>query len=122
MKTKMKFEDLEAWKESRVLTRQVYTLCQNKSLSGDFGLSNQIKRASISVMANLAEGFERFHKGEKIQFYNIARASAGEVRCLLYVISDTGQGTEEEITEIIEQTKKVSALCWGLIKSYTSKN
>jgi four helix bundle protein len=84
----MIFEDLDAWKQARILVREVYVLCRDEKLGRDFGLRDQIQRASVSVMTNVAEGFERTGTQEKLHFYNIARASAGEVRSLLYVVED----------------------------------
>lgn len=88
MKTAMRFEDLDAWKRTRELVNGVYSLCRDSGVAKDFGLGDQIQRASVSVMSNLAEGFKRTGVAEKVQFYNIARASCGEVRSLLYVIED----------------------------------
>lgn len=83
------FEDLDAWQQARHLVNEIYSLTrENSSLSKDFGLTDQVQRAAVSIMSNVAEGFERTHLSEKIQFYNIARGSTGEVRSLLYVISD----------------------------------
>jgi four helix bundle protein len=84
----MTFEDLDAWKKARATVNAVYAMTRNASLARDFGLSSQVQRAAVSVMSNIAEGFERHNAGEKIQAYNIARASWGEVRSLLYVIED----------------------------------
>src|SRR5256885_7154196 len=85
----MMFEDLEAWQQARQLVIEIYSLTrENSSLSKDFWLTGQVQRAAVSIMSNVAEGFERTHLPEKIQFYNIARGSTGEVRSLLYVISD----------------------------------
>ena len=78
----MMFEDLEAWQQARHLVNGIYSLTrENSSLSKDFGLTDQLRRAAVSIMSNVAEGFERTHLPEKIQFYNIARGSTGEVRC-----------------------------------------
>ena len=115
---KIKFEDLDAWNEARILTNQIYKICKKTPLSKEFSLSNQLSRASVSVMANLAEGFERVHKAEKIQLWNVARASAGEVRSLLYVIGDNNLANKKEVEEIFDQSIKVSSLCKGLIRSY----
>ncbi len=83
------FEDLEAWQQARQLVNEIYSLTrENSSLSKDFGLTGQVQRAAVSIMSNVAEGFERTHLPEKIQFYNVARGSTGEVCSLLYVISD----------------------------------
>lgn len=79
----MKFEDLESWKEARNLTREIYMLTRKDELVRDFGLCNQIRRAGVSIMSNIAEGFERQHIQEKLQFYNVARGSNAEVRSIL---------------------------------------
>src|SRR5258707_11735834 len=84
----MTFEDLDSWKQSRELTRELYNLTRTEAMARDFGLSSQIQRAGVSTMSNIAEGFERQHLQEKLQFYNVARGSNGEVRSLLYVIED----------------------------------
>ena len=86
----MSFEDLDTWKRARELVRQVYALTRRGPASRDFALRDQIQRAAVSAMTNIAEGFERIHIAEKIQFYNIARASCGEVRSLVYVMLDVG--------------------------------
>lgn len=84
----MTFEDLDAWKKARELVNATYKLTREGTLARDFGLCSQLQRAAVSAMSNIAEGFERQHSGEKLQAYNIARASCGEVRSLLYVIQD----------------------------------
>jgi four helix bundle protein len=84
----MRFEDLIAWKEARLLVKDIYSMCRDEMLGRDWGLRDQLQRASVSVMTNVAEGFERTGAQEKLQSYNIARASAGEVRSLLYVVED----------------------------------
>ena len=82
------FEELEAWKNARELVRFVYSIFRREPASRDFGLKDQVQRAAVSAMTNVAEGFERVHSAEKLQFYNIARASCGEVRSLSYVMLD----------------------------------
>ena len=88
----MRFEDMPVWQDARVLVSNVYKLTKVPVLVKDFGLSSQIQRAAVSVMTNIAEGFERQHLQEKIQFDNIARASTREVRFLLYVVEDKLSG------------------------------
>ena len=117
MKTAMRFEDLDAWKRARELVNGVYSLCRDSGVAKDFGLRDQIQRASVSVMSNLAEGFERTGVAEKVQFYNIARASCGEVRSLLYVIEDNFAGTEERAAQLRDLTRDVGRLASGLIGS-----
>ena len=74
------FEELEVWKEARQLTREVYRLTSDSKFSKDFGLSNQIQRAAVSIMSNIAEGFERGGNPEFIQFLYVAKGSCGETR------------------------------------------
>ena len=73
----MTFEDLDAWKQARIMAREVYTLCRDDKLGKDFGLRDQIQRAAVSVMTNVAEGFERTGTQEKLHFYNIALRPVG---------------------------------------------
>lgn len=113
----MKFEDLDAWKEARVLVREIYEVSKDGPLSKDFGLRDQIRRAAVSVMSNLAEGFERFGKAEKRQFYNVARASSGEVRSLTYVLLDAGSIREDEFKSLQDKTIRVGKLVTGLHKT-----
>ena len=84
------FEDLEIWKDARALTREVYQLTRDSKFLKDFGLRDQIRRAAISVMSNIAEGFERGGNQEFVQFLYVAKASCGEVRSQLYVALDQG--------------------------------
>jgi len=113
----MQFEDLEAWKKARKLVSHVYGLCRQPSLTRDYGIKDQIRRASVSVMSNLAEGFERTHKAEKIYLYKIARASAGEVRSLLYVIEDQEAAEADQLEELRKLVDAVGKLVTGLIRS-----
>ena len=106
-----RFEDLVAWQKARTLTREIYLATRDSQFARDFGLSAQIQRASVSVMANLAEGFERANRAEFHQFLSVAKASCAEVRSHLYVASDIGylgqsdfdrlQGLAEEVTRIV---------------------
>ncbi len=89
------FEDLEVWKEARRLTQQVYQATEDTRFSKDFGLRDQIRRASVSVMSNIAEGFERGGNQEFMQFLYIAKGSCGEVRSQLYMALDQGYVSKE---------------------------
>ena len=113
----MKFEDLEAWKSARILVNNIYSLTREPVLKSDFGLCSQIQRAVVSIMTNIAEGFERSHVPEKLQFYNIARASAGEVRSLLYVIVHNYPSCKESVEALISQVVINGKLISGLIAS-----
>ncbi len=96
----MRFEDLLAWQKVRELTNGVYRLCQNKPLAIDLGLRDQIQRAAVSAMNNIAEGFERQGKQEKWHFYNIAKGSAGEVRSLTYVVLDINLAPPDSVLSV----------------------
>jgi len=112
------FEDLEAWQQARQLVNEIYSLTrENSSLSKDFGLTGQVQRAAVSIMSNVAEGFERTHLPEKIQFYNIARGSTGEVRSLLYVISDNYPRSAPETERLRSTAISVGKLVSGLLRS-----
>jgi len=103
--------------KARKLVSHVYGLCRQPSLTRDYGIKDQIRRASVSVMSNLAEGFERTHKAEKIHLYKIARASAGEVRSLLYVIEDQEAAEADQLEELRKLVDAVGKLVTGLIRS-----
>ena len=117
-----RFEDLEAWKFGRELTQSVYSLTRKERFSKDFGLSDQIRRAGVSVMSNTAEGFERGSNKDFVRFLFIARASAGEVRSLLYVALDQGYITEEEFNSTRNLCIQTSRIIWGLIKNLRNKS
>lgn len=113
----MTFEDLEAWQQARQLVNALYALTRSGELSKDFRLCSQLQAAAVSIMSSIAEGFERTHLSEKIQFYNIARGSAGEVRSLLYVISDNYPKTAPEAERLMSAVISVGRLITGLFAS-----
>jgi four helix bundle protein len=113
----MTFEDLDTWKKARKLVKRIYTLTRQPGLRKDFGLSGQIQRAGVSVMSNVAEGFERIHVQEKLQFYNVAHASSAEVRSLLYVIEDNYADCDQDLSSLREDAAEVGRLAGGLVKS-----
>jgi four helix bundle protein len=117
----MKFEDLEAWQEARAVVRQVYKLTRNDGLKRDYGLCDQIQRSSVSVMTNIAEGFERVGSQEKLHFYNIARASAGETRSLLYVVEDNYSDHSADCAQIRQESIKVGRKITGPISSFKKR-
>lgn len=94
------FEDIQAWQKARELTKEIYKVSNSGSFSKDFGLRDQIRRASVSVVSNIAEGFERNGTKEFKQFLSIAKGSAGEVRAQLYVALDLEYITKEEFQKL----------------------
>ena len=113
----MTFEDLESWQKARRVVRKIYSLTRDDMLCRDFGVSGQIQRAGVSVMSNIAEGFERLHVPEKLQFYNVARGSTAEVRSLLYVIEDNFPQSAPEAIALRGDIVGVGKLVSGLIRS-----
>lgn len=83
-----RFEDLDAWKVGRELANQIYTFGRESGFSKDYGFKDQIQRAAVSVMNNIAEGFERGSNKDFAKFLFIARGSVGEVRSMLYLALD----------------------------------
>ena len=106
----MYFEDLEVWKSARVLANKIYEITRDNVFSKDYGLRDQIRRASVSVMSNIAEGYERGGNQELIQFLSIAKGSCGEVRCQLYIAGDQDYISQNELKPLIEQCKRISIM------------
>ena len=111
------FEKSEAWQSARVLTNQVYSFGRRAPLVKDFGLRDQIQRAAVSVMNNIAEGWESLHVAEKRQAYNIARRSCGEVRSMSYVLLDNKFVTPAEQEHLLSLCIQTGKLITGLIRS-----
>jgi four helix bundle protein len=109
-----KFEDLIAWQKARALTREVYQISQRGLFAKDFGLSGQIQRASVSIMSNIAEGFERGGRGEFHQFLSVAKASCAEVRSLFYVALDIKYINKAEFRKIMDKAEEVGRIVGGL--------
>ena len=114
MATIYRFEDLDAWKIARELTRDVYRITQADEFSRDFGLKNQIRKASVSVMSNIAEGFERDGNREFCNFLSIGKGSAGEVRSQLYVALDQDYTTRSEFDHIYLKAQESGRVIAGL--------
>ena len=93
-------EDLKIWQEARQLTKRIYVITSNSSMKHDYVLVDQMRRAAVSVMANIAEGFERCNNKEFIQYLYIAKGSCGELRSHLFVAEDTGYISPQISNEI----------------------
>jgi len=111
------FENAEAWRSARELTNTIYALSRRDPLSRDFGLRDQLQRAAVSVMNNIAEGWESLNGGEKRQAYNYARRSCGEVRSMTYVLLDNRFINAEEHHTLVAQCLGTGRLITGLIRS-----
>jgi four helix bundle protein len=108
MPTIKRFEDMEVWHTSRELTHLVYKLTRNEMFARDFGLCNQMRRASVSIMSNIAEGFESRTNMLFKDFLGRAKGSAGELRAQLYVACDIGYITHIDFSDLIGSCEKTS--------------
>jgi four helix bundle protein len=108
-----RFEDIQGWQEARRLVKMVYELTRSGDFARDFGLRDQIQRAAVSSMANIAEGFDCESKMEFARFLGISRRSVVEVQSLLYTAFDIGYINESQLKEYYEQAKKTKALIGG---------
>ncbi|HSB67344.1 MAG TPA: four helix bundle protein [Anaerolineales bacterium] len=108
MATIARFEDIEAWQTTRELTRQIYDLTRHGEFARDFGLRDQMRRASVSIMSNIAEGFEGRTRHLFIEYLGRAKASAGELRAQLYVAKDINYINQAEFSQLFELCDKSS--------------
>jgi four helix bundle protein len=109
-----RFEELIAWQKARELTREVYRVTPEGAFAKDFGLAGQIQRATVSVMSNIAEGFERGGRGEFHQFLSAAKASCTEVRSQLYVAFDVGYLDQPTFARLLAYAEEVGRIIGGL--------
>ncbi|HXD12146.1 MAG TPA: four helix bundle protein [Anaerolineales bacterium] len=114
MPTITQFEDLIAWQEARKLVKMIYEMASAGSFAKDFGMRDQIQRASVSAMPNIAEGFDCESTPEFARFLGFARRSAVEVQSLLYAACDVKYIKEGTFKTYYEQAKKTKALIGGL--------
>jgi four helix bundle protein len=112
-----RFEDLIAWQKARALTAEIYRVTNQKDFGRDFALRDQIRRAAVSAMSNVAEGFERNRPAEFHQFLSVAKASCGEVRSQLYVAFDAGYLDLSTFEALRSQAEEVSRISGGLRSS-----
>ena len=111
-----RFDDMKCWQEARELVRIVYSLSSSGGFAKDFGLRDQMRRAAVSIMSNIAEGFERSGTAEFIQFLSIAKGSVGEVEAQSYVALDQRYISQEEFEELQTKTSSTKKMLAGLIK------
>jgi four helix bundle protein len=109
-----RFEDFIAWQKARKLTSEIYRVTNKGLFSRDFGLKDQIRRAAVSSMSNVAEGFERGRPGEFHQFLSIAKGSCAELRTQLYVALDAGYLGSSEFEALMSQATEVGQILGGL--------
>jgi four helix bundle protein len=112
-----RFEDFIAWQKARKLTSDIYSVTGKGRFERDFGLKDQIRRAAVSIMSNLAEGFERGRPTEFHQFLSIAKGSCAELRSQLYVALDVGYLDQSIFEALMTKAMEVGRLLGGLRRS-----
>jgi len=115
MATFKRFEDIEAWQKSRILSQQVNIITKYPNFRDDLDLKRQIKRSAGSIMDNIAEGFERGGKKEFIQFLSISKGSAGEIRSQFYRSLDQEFITKEQFEELYNLAEEIGKMIEGLM-------
>ena len=121
MPTIERFEDIQAWQKGRELCKLVYGLTQQGAFSRDFGLKDQMRRAAVSIISNIAEGYEGQNNRIFIRYLYIARGSAGEVRSQAYIVLDQGYISQQAFDDLYALTKDIARLLTRLIQ-YLEKN
>jgi four helix bundle protein len=116
-----RFEDIEAWKRSRLLTKKIYDCTKQRGFEKDFALKDQIRRSTVSTMSNIAEGFERGGNQEFLQFLATAKGSSGEVRSQLYAALDQGYITQQQFNEMYRDAESISKMVGGFM-TYLQKS
>ena len=111
-----KFEDLQAWQKARVLVKDVYSITERPGFRRDFALRDQVRRSTISVSSNIAEGFARRTNKEFVQFLYVAHGSVAEVEAQLYAALDLGYIGQPEFDRLYALCYEISKMVMGLIK------
>ena len=117
-----KFEDIVAWQKSRELTKDIYELTSIGKFEKDFSLKDQIRRCSISIASNIAEGFERGGNKEFIHFLYIAKGSCAELRAQLYIASDLLYINDVEFNNAYNKAIEINKLLYGFISYLKNSN
>lgn len=115
MSTFKSFEEIISWQKARVLCKEIYLLSACDKFSKDFGLRDQIRRSTVSVMANIAEGYERKSDGDFKRFLNISKGSLAEVKSHLYIAHDLEYISEEKFSKLASDIDEINKTFYGLI-------
>lgn len=116
MSTFKSFEEINAWQKARELTKRIYQISAEGQFARDYGLRDQMRRACISIMSNIAEGYERSGTKEFAQFLSVAKGSVGEVRSQLYVALDQKYISETMFEQLTGEATEISRMLSGLMK------
>lgn len=115
------FEQIVSWKKARKLNKEIYRITSGNNFAKDFALRDQIRRASISISSNIAEGYGRKTDKEFIYFLNVAKASCYEVKSQLYLALDVNYLAKDMFNEVYAICDDISKTIYGLIKHLEQK-
>jgi len=115
MSTFKSFEEIISWQKARVLCKEIYMLSSNDKFAKDFGLRDQIRRSGVSVMTNIAEGYERKSDGDFKRFLNISKGSLAEVKSHLYIALDLEYISDEKFKKLALDIDEINKTLYGLI-------
>ena len=116
-----KFEEIEAWKLARELTKEIYQLTRTAGFAKDWGLKDQIQRATVSIGSNIAEGFGRRGNKEFVKFLWIAKGSAAEVQSQLYTAVDLSLVAKEQFDSLYNKANLIQVMIFRLIESLSGE-
>jgi four helix bundle protein len=111
-----RFEEIDAWKNARILVNSIYKVCSIERFKKDYNLADQIRRAAISIMANISEGFARKGNKEFVQFLFISKSSAAELQSHLYIALDQGYIEKEQFDALYQDAEKIQRQLSNFIK------
>jgi four helix bundle protein len=117
----LQFEDLDVWREARSLTKEIYQRTMANGFSSDYGLKDQMRRAGVSIMANIAEGFSRKGDKEFSHFLFLAKGSASELQSHAYVALDQNYISDGEFKDMYESLDHLSRMLSNFIKHLSSR-
>ena len=113
-----RFEDMKVWRDGRALVRKIYQISSNRPFSRDFGLREQIRRAAVSTVSNIAEGYERDSHREFLRYLHISKGSCGEVRTQLYLAQDLAYLSAQDFTSVYGMCLDISKQLAGMIRYF----
>lgn len=116
------FEEIEGWKDSRKLLAEIYLITKTGGFNSDFGLKDQIRRAAVSAMSNIAEGYEKMGKKEFARFLMISKGSLAEIKSQLYAALDLGYVTKDDFERLYKLADITGKKVYGLYKYLKSKS
>lgn len=116
-----RFEDIIAWQKARIFINHVYSITKTFPQEERYGLTSQFQRAAVSVAANIAEGYKRMGKDDKLRFYNYSQGSLEECRCYIYLSNDFNYITSDEAQIMINEIEETSKVLNSYINSIKTR-